>query len=126
MTTFELVLPYTRPPLNENQRLHWFTKNECRRNIGDATHVIAIREKLPKGIEFASIELVYYPPDKRRRDDHNINPTLKACVDAIVRYGLVPDDNSLHVKSWCTIGPVVKGGKVALNITIDDDRTVAA
>lgn len=124
MTTYELVLPYTRPPLNQNQRLHWAVKAKLTKDIKLTTYIIAQSMRLPQGVEFATIELVYYPPDKRRRDEDNLSPTLKACADGIVQYGLVLDDNSQHIKSWCTIGPVVKGGKVALNITIDDDQPV--
>lgn len=124
MTTYELVLPYTRPPLNQNQRLHWAVKGKLTKDIKLTTFIIAQSMRLPKGVDFASIELVYYPPGRKPRDEDNLSPTLKACADGIVQYGLVPDDNSEHVKSWCTIGPVVKGGKVALNITIDDDQPV--
>ena len=41
--------------------------------------------------------------DRRRRDDHNIMPTLKACVDGVVAAGLLPDDNHKHL-----VGPDIR------------------
>lgn len=118
MTTYELVLPYTRPPLSLNQRIHWTKQRITITQIKSDASWLALQAKLPKAVPFTDIELVYYPPDNRRRDDHNITPTLKAAVDGLVRYGLVADDDSQHVRSWCTIGPKHPGGKVALNITV--------
>ena len=39
-------------------------------------------------------------PDNRRRDAHNLMPTLKACVDGFVDAGLLEDDDDRHL-----IGP---------------------
>ena len=35
--------------------------------------------------------------DRRRRDAHNIMPTIKACVDGVVAAGLLPDDDDTHL-----------------------------
>jgi crossover junction endodeoxyribonuclease RusA len=39
-------------------------------------------------------------PDKRRRDVHNLAPTIKALIDGCVDAGLLPDDDDTHL-----IGP---------------------
>ncbi len=57
--------------------------------------------------------------DNRRRDPHNYYPTLKAIVDGLVDYGLLPDDSHEYlIGPDVRYGPIVKGlGEIALTIT---------
>lgn len=118
MTTYELVLPYARPPLNLNQRLHHMAKYRLNEQIKDDVHKLALAARLPKLVAFVTVELLWCPPDNRTRDTDNPTPTLKSAIDGLKRYGLVADDDSRHVRSWCTIGPKHPVGGVTLNITI--------
>jgi hypothetical protein len=56
-------------------------------------------------------------PTNRAYDAHNLLPTLKAAIDGLVDYGLIPDDTNAHL-----IGPDLRqGGKgdpaIVLTIT---------
>ncbi len=53
-----------------------------------------------------SIRLVWYAPDARTRDSDSLYFTLKACVDALVKGEIIPDDNSKFVAETIC-GPVV-------------------
>lgn len=93
-TEHRLDLPFQAPPLTSNQRLHWGDKARRTRQVRTATHVLAQAAHLPKDANFATITLHYLPATNRRRDAHNLVPTVKAAVDGLVDYGLVPDDHA--------------------------------
>lgn len=87
-----LYLPFEKPPLNANQRLHWAKKAQLTREIRDATRLLAVSAKLPKGATHLDVEMVVTPKTRARRDADNLVPTLKAACDGLVDYGIVPDD----------------------------------
>lgn len=61
----------------------------------------------------ASVEIVLYPPDERRRDIDNYN---KALFDALTHAGIREDDSQVRrmLVEW---GPKVPGGRVEISIT---------
>ena len=61
----------------------------------------------------ASVEIVLYPPDERRRDIDNYN---KALFDALTHAGIWEDDSQVRrmLVEW---GPKVPGGRVEISIT---------
>lgn len=115
--TWRLDLPWRGPLLTENQRLHWAQKAQLTRTIRDTTRLLAGNANLPRGLDRVEITLHWQPALNRRRDDHNMTPTLKAAVDGLVDYGLTPDDNSRHVLTGCVIEPVAKPAALWLTIT---------
>lgn len=90
-------MPWTKPPLNMNQRLHWAKKNRISRAIRRDTALLARHTRLPRTCAHATIRLVYYPPDKRTRDADNLTATLKPVCDGLVDYGLVVDDTPAYM-----------------------------
>jgi hypothetical protein len=75
--------------------------------------------KLPKNLDRVHIVAHIIKPTSRQYDVHNLMPTLKACVDGLVDYGLIPDDTNAHLT-----GPDLRqGGKGELGviITITED-----
>lgn len=104
-----LPLPYDRPPksLAGNSRAHW------RQRSADTQQVRSDVMRLAEGagihrfgrIEHVTVELVWAPGDRRRRDADNLWPLLKACCDALARgprrdwvgLELVPDDTPEHM-----------------------------
>jgi hypothetical protein len=75
--------------------------------------------KLPKNLDRVHIVAHIIKPTARQYDVHNLMPTLKACVDGLVDYGLIPDDTNDHLT-----GPDLRqGGKGELGviITITED-----
>lgn len=103
-TTHTLWLPYARPPLTANQRLHWAAKARIVADVRRTAMLLARAAKLPRGVEHVTIELHYTPRDRRRRDPSNLMPTQKALLDGLTAgtqrhpgYGLVPDDTPDYV-----------------------------
>lgn len=84
-------LPWTTPPLNANQRLHWAHKAKLTRQIRDTVTLLA--RDVPF-LDKIQVRLDWVVTDKRRRDEDNLFPTFKACIDGLVDADVVPDDTS--------------------------------
>lgn len=90
-TTYRLELPYERPPLTANQRMHWARRAKLTRAVRDGAAVLARDSQVP-ALGRCAVRLVWTVTDRRRRDADNIVPTLKACADGLVDAGVVTDD----------------------------------
>ena len=88
--------------LTSNQRLHWGERARRTRALRWLA-TLAYREAGKPRMEVAHCVATLTYRDQRRRDDHNIMPTLKACVDGVVAAGLLPDDNHKHL-----VGPDIR------------------
>jgi crossover junction endodeoxyribonuclease RusA len=100
MTTYRLELPYQRPPsaLTGNTRSHWRSRSSQARAVRTDVAMLARSAGIPKA-EHLTVELVWSPGDRRRRDADNLWPLLKVACDALARgradwvgLELVPDD----------------------------------
>lgn len=85
--------------LTSNQRLNHFDKARRTRAIRDMALVWA-RHLHPVKMQAATLDVeVSWPPLKRTRDAHNLQPSAKAAIDGIVGdYGLLPGDDDKHLK----------------------------
>ena len=88
--------------LTSNQRLHWGERARRTRALRWRA-TLAYRAAGKPRLEAAHCVATLTYRDQRRRDDHNIMPTLKACVDGVVAAGLLPDDNHKHL-----VGPDIR------------------
>lgn len=85
--------------------------------------IIEQLRRLPKpSSEPASVEVILYPPDVRRRDIDNYN---KALFDALTHAGVWEDDSQVKrlLVEW---GPVQQGGMVEITISRFVPTAVAA
>lgn len=126
MSVHTIQLPWDKPPLNANQRMHWTTRARHTKTIRGATYFLALDAKLPTGQSHVAVALHYQPRDNRRRDADNLVPTLKACCDGLVDAYLVADDTpDLMTKLMPVIHPAVKGepARMWLNIATDSKDT---
>lgn len=94
MTTIRL--PYTKPPLSLNDRMHWRKRAQIVKALrsyvgGMAIYMAPYRPR--------HVELHYVPRDKRRRDADNLVATLKPCLDGLVDAGVIEDDTPEFV-TW--------------------------
>lgn len=96
-------LPYTRPPLSGNQRMHWAPKAKIVRQLRSDVATLCRVKHLPVGLGRIEVTLHWQAPDRRRRDSDNLYPTLKACIDGIRDARVVEDDDSTRVTSGCVI-----------------------
>jgi len=110
------------PWLNANGRRDRRAQTPDRRAWRDAANVYARAAKLP-GLGRAHILAELRFPTKHRRDVHNFFPTVKAVVDGLVDYGLLPDDSSeylvgpdLRLGAGVAKGPLGGWGELVLTI----------
>lgn len=108
-----IPLPWDRPPLTLNQRLHWRRKAQITADIRVVVHHAALLVDEPLGP--CEAVLHWRPRDNRRRDQDNLVATLKPCLDALVLIGMLPDDDRKHVvRSWCEIHDADKAAGPAM------------
>jgi hypothetical protein len=101
---WRLVIPAPAKWLNANDRY----KRRPDKVIAawrSAGFVYARQAKLPRLVKahvFAELRFC----DRIRRDEHNFYPTIKALIDGLVDYGLLPDDSHEYL-----IGPDLRRGE---------------
>ena len=93
---WQIDLHRDRPPLSLNGRMHWAVARKERLALQSDVAKLLRYHKVP-AMDHAAIWLEWVPATKRRRDHGNEAPTVKAIVDAIVRAGLLEDDDHEHV-----------------------------
>lgn len=102
------------PMLNLNQRMHWAKKAQLTKHWRRLALVNAMAADLPRNLDRVHITAHVTKPTNRAYDVHNLLPTLKAAVDGLVDYGLIPDDTNAHL-----VGPDLRqGGKGDRAITL--------
>jgi hypothetical protein len=122
MTTQFLQLPYPKPPLSKNQRLHHMAVYRTRKRIRDDVRLIA-RAKHLHAVDEALITLHWRPAVARQRDEDNAFDTVKPCVDGLVDAGVLPGDHSDIVSTRVEIHPRQPGQPPALWLTIEPRET---
>lgn len=116
-----LDLPWPAPPLTKNRvrRMHYQAEAKERRRVVEAVTWIA-RNRIEPMVG-AIVTLHWRMPDKRRRDGDGADPTKAACIDGLVRAGVLPDDSWVHVPhSGVTCHPPEPGKPGALWLTVTD------
>lgn len=114
--TWTVALPAGLPLLNANRRVHWRVRHERTKAIREAAYLIA-RGAVPP-LQRAHVVGEYRPPDRRRRDVHNLYPSAKAAVDGLVDAGVLPDDSDRYlIGPDMRIGDIERGGQLVLHIT---------
>lgn len=92
-----VVVEVRRPwLLTANQRLHWRQKAERTATLRALTRSAAgLAKPFPGRVRCI---VTVSSPDKRRRDVHNLMPTVKACVDGLVDAGWLTDDSDRYLQ----------------------------
>lgn len=85
-------------PLSLNQRMHYQVKAKKTAEIRAAAREHVELFEIPP-LEHVLTTVVYSPRDAGRRDPINLIPTLKACEDALVDAGIIPDDNPTYLRT---------------------------
>lgn len=116
----EYIMPlsFQRPPLNQNDRMHWAKKARIVKSMRHESMVRARAARL-KPKPRITVQFCYQPRDNRRRDPGNLTASSKPLVDGLVDAGIVPDDCPPYVRELMPeILPAVKGepGKCWLRI----------
>lgn len=97
LRTWTVELPISEH-LSSNHRRHWTHDAQVRATIREAAGWAMRAARVPE-LDRIDVRLHVVPPDRRRRDRHNLNPTLKPCLDGIVDAGIISDDTPDYVAS---------------------------
>ncbi|UVK63514.1 rusA-like resolvase [Mycobacterium phage Aegeus] len=105
-----ITVPMTRPPMlsNDQRRWTWPQVRRAKQQVGE-TIAWLIRQAGIKNLEPSQVKIVWYVPDKRRRDVDSLGPFAKAALDGMVDAGVWPGDDS----KWVT----------KLSMSIDQTQT---
>lgn len=92
-----VAMPWSKA-LTQNQvrRMHHLVEAKVKRQMSDDARWLIRAAKLAP-VERAHITLHYRPGTRRPCDADGIAPTLKVALDALVREGVLPDDDWRHV-----------------------------
>lgn len=102
--------------INMNHRGHWSVRAKKARLWREAAYVEALRQVRPPRTQPPSLIVVTLPVQgRRRRDPHNLHPTLKPIVDGLVDAGLWPDDTPEYVE---IAAPLLDVGGCEVVVTI--------
>lgn len=94
---YVLTTSFIRPPMSANQqkRAHYHQVAKAKKLVGDQVCVLA------KGIPLLGrpvmVEVVWFVPDRRKRDSDGLGPFLKAVCDGLVQAGVLVDDHAEYV-----------------------------
>lgn len=114
-----ITLPWSKPPLAQNDRQHHMVKAKAFAKALEEARA-AIRQARTLPVVGANVTLHYRVKDRRRRDPDGIAPTLKACLDALVAEGVLPDDSWVCVPAvTCRIHPPIRDMPPAMWLTLD-------
>lgn len=129
MTTYTLPLPYGRRlPLTANQarsRAHYRTQHRVKLEVHADVATLVAAHRIPP-LAGADLLLTWRLPDRVRRDCDGMTWVLKACSDALVRAGVLPDDDWRYVReTTMRVIPPVKGveGKMWLTIATTEETS---
>ena len=113
-----LSIPLDRPPmtLNGQRRAHWQQVRKAKETAEWHVTAAVKRARIPH-LERVHVTIIWNAPDRRRRDSDALAPFLKATLDALVKTGVLDDDNHQYVPR-VTLGiehdPRVKGISVTI------------
>ncbi|AYD83953.1 RusA-like resolvase [Gordonia phage Getalong] len=99
MTVLTLDVP--RPPMTANQQRawHWRKQHQAKNHAETLVWAAARQARIPLLTAPQTVRVVWYAPDARRRDSDALGPMLKASLDALVKCGVLVDDDHRHVTS---------------------------
>lgn len=112
MTT--LVLSWPDKALSSNARRHWSKVAQAKRKYrieAEAWTLFHGAGVSPNAV----LQFTFHPPDRRKRDAHNMPHMMKAAIDGIAD-AMGCDDNNFQCIFPSQFAEPVKGGKVVVEI----------
>jgi len=102
MTAHALTVevPASQIITSNNERGHWAKRSDVKALLRHKAELLARAARLPKGLQRVHIVVHIDYPDRRKRDAHNLMPTIKPIIDGLVDAGVLVDDSDTHL-----IGP---------------------
>ena len=117
MKSTTIRLSWPRRALWENEGASRMVKAAAKRMQRKEAWALTIDAKWPSDAT-AVLSFRFCPPDRRRRDTHNLPATMKAAIDGIADAMRV-DDVGFRCEFPTEFGPVEKGGAVYIELRKD-------
>lgn len=83
-----------RLPPSLNARMHWAERAKWNKEFKDQVYWLCKIQKIPAS-KYAEITVINYTLKPMDRD--NLYGASKACVDAVVLAGVIPDDSEIYL-----------------------------
>lgn len=98
--SLEIELPLPAKALSPNARCHWGAKSAAVKQARGDARLATISAAIDSKHEWsplakATMQATFYHRTKARRDDDNLNASLKSYRDGIADSGIVADDNQI-------------------------------
>ncbi|MFT4088275.1 MAG: RusA family crossover junction endodeoxyribonuclease [Gordonia sp. (in: high G+C Gram-positive bacteria)] len=99
-----IVVDVPRPEMtaNDQRRWHWSKVRTAKARMETHVRTAAKRAKVPRQHEPVDLAVTWFPPDRRHRDGDSLGPFVKAAQDALVKAGVLVDDDSRYVRRVST------------------------
>lgn len=111
-----LSIPWPPKPLWLNRPGHWTKESAARRQQRALLYGLGLEAGLHKLRDAsATLAFTFHPPDARRRDIHNMPPTMKGAIDGVADAMGVDDEcfNVVWPRAWAE---KVRSGLVTLTV----------
>ncbi len=107
-------LPFPPRDLHPNARVHWSRKARATKAMRQCAQWMS-HPYGPIEADGLDVTIIFYPPDKRRRDIDGLLSSMKAGIDGIA------DSLGVDDSKWAITmrrGEVVEGGRVRFEIEV--------
>lgn len=82
---------------NQQKRAHYHQVAQAKRQVGDEVCALARGKRIPLLENPVTVEVIWFVPDRRKRDSDGLGPFLKATCDGLVQAGVLVDDHAEYV-----------------------------
>lgn len=91
--------------LTANDKLHWARRASLTKQLRRWGYFLGCEGRGVERLHLARARVVFEVayPDRRRRDRHNLAPTIKAMLDGLIDAGLLPDDADRYLDGPYTV-----------------------
>jgi crossover junction endodeoxyribonuclease RusA len=116
MSLNKITLPWPPKQLSPNARVHWAQKARVGKKYREDCYILTkqVVVEFPK-TEKIHLFVDFYQPDKRNRDQDNIESSCKFLFDGVAD-ALGVNDNRFVIHPFVR-DEIIKGGKVTITIT---------
>ncbi len=111
----EIILPYPSPVLNPNNKSHWRKKWRAQQEQKKIAGWMTMAANKPPEKDIYLLEVCFFPPDNRRRDEDNALASMKHAFDGIAEVWGVDDCRFRYLPKWYS---KVKDGKVIIKLGV--------
>jgi len=113
-----VIMPWPAKPLWQNRPAHWAKRAAVIKSYRRVAYYAALAQGLHERPDPAALlAFSFHPPDRRRRDLHNMPATQKAAIDGIADAMRV-DDELFRCQWPLAWGEATEGGLVHITVTV--------